>query len=269
MKKSIILTTICALLAAVAMAATAGDTFTASARLLAADGSVSYTYITCQIVDATSQQVQIGNNNNACISEYSAGMLVVPSSVIYLSSPYTVTRVSDWAFRLCNKLTGIELSNGIAEVGEFAFSGCSALRTVILPKSITRIETGAWFGCDALTDFYCYNRTPPTLEYYDPFERDNTNATLHVPAGTGNDYATQLTLSQPLWENWFNISEMDPEVGDVNCDGIVDIRDVVTLITYLLGNNPDPFSLIAADVNLDSTVSITDVTVLIGNLLGS
>lgn len=56
-------------------------------------------------------------------------------------------------------------------------------------------------------------------------------------------------------------------VGDVNCDGNMNITDVTVLIDRLLGNAVDPFDEDAADVNHDNTVSISDVSALIDLLL--
>ena len=57
--------------------------------------------------------------------------------------------------------------------------------------------------------------------------------------------------------------------GDVNCDGKCSIADVTTLINYLLGGNPNPFSYDAADANGDDRISISDVTAIIDHLLTS
>ena len=59
------------------------------------------------------------------------------------------------------------------------------------------------------------------------------------------------------------------QIGDVNCDGNVNVTDVTTLISYMLGNNPQPFSMEAANVNGDNDINVTDVTLLIGSLLNS
>ena len=59
------------------------------------------------------------------------------------------------------------------------------------------------------------------------------------------------------------------EIGDVNCDGYVDISDVSSLIDYLLGSDTSTFSSTNADTDRDAEVSISDVTMLIDYLLGS
>ena len=56
-------------------------------------------------------------------------------------------------------------------------------------------------------------------------------------------------------------------IGDVNCDGGVNISDVTALIDHLLGDTPTSFDIDAADVNRDGGVNISDVTTLIDMLL--
>lgn len=57
--------------------------------------------------------------------------------------------------------------------------------------------------------------------------------------------------------------------GDVNCDDVVNISDVTTLIDYLLGSSPKPFNETAADIDYDGGISIADVTSIIDILLTS
>jgi len=57
------------------------------------------------------------------------------------------------------------------------------------------------------------------------------------------------------------------EIGDVNCDGFVNIADVTDLIDYLLSGNDDSVSQTNADCDKDGFVNIADVTTLIDYLL--
>ena len=57
------------------------------------------------------------------------------------------------------------------------------------------------------------------------------------------------------------------ELGDVNCDGFVNIADVTSLIDLLLGGDAGSYNAENADTNKDDTVNIADVTALIDYLL--
>ena len=57
------------------------------------------------------------------------------------------------------------------------------------------------------------------------------------------------------------------DLGDVNHDGKLSIKDVTDLINYLLSGNETGFCVICADVNGDEKISIADVTALINILL--
>lgn len=46
--------------------------------------------------------------------------------------------------------------------------------------------------------------------------------------------------------------------GDANCDGTVDVLDVITIINFILETDPEPFCFDNADVNLDGTVDVLD-----------
>ena len=47
--------------------------------------------------------------------------------------------------------------------------------------------------------------------------------------------------------------------GDANCDGIVDVLDVITIVSYFLGLEPEPFCFDSADVNGDGVINVLDV----------
>ena len=57
--------------------------------------------------------------------------------------------------------------------------------------------------------------------------------------------------------------------GDVTGDGTIDIEDVTTLISLVLGNSVPDAVLANANVNGDGTIDIEDVTMLISMVLGT
>ena len=59
----------------------------------------------------------------------------------------------------------------------------------------------------------------------------------------------------------------EPQLGDVNGDGKLSIKDVTDLIDYLLTDNSEDINLDVADINGDGRIAIKDVTDLISLLL--
>ena len=57
--------------------------------------------------------------------------------------------------------------------------------------------------------------------------------------------------------------------GDANCDGLVNVIDVITTVNYILGNNPEPFCPENADVNADGIINVIDVVGTVNIILGS
>lgn len=56
--------------------------------------------------------------------------------------------------------------------------------------------------------------------------------------------------------------------GDVNGDGKVTITDVVAIISYIRGENPQGFNVSAADVNGDDQITLADAVAVIDSILG-
>lgn len=56
--------------------------------------------------------------------------------------------------------------------------------------------------------------------------------------------------------------------GDANEDGVVDVADITTIASYILGNTPSPFNKDNADANGDGTIDVADITTTAGIILG-
>jgi hypothetical protein len=55
--------------------------------------------------------------------------------------------------------------------------------------------------------------------------------------------------------------------GDANCDGNVDVMDVITTLNYVLELNPQPFCFENADINGDGTIDVIDVLGIVNLVL--
>ncbi|MBS4013801.1 MAG: choice-of-anchor J domain-containing protein [Bacteroidetes bacterium] len=66
----------------------------------------------------------------------------------------------------------------------------------------------------------------------------------------------------------FIINHTGGVLGDVNNDGVVNVGDVVWMVSHLNGSTPGGFIIDNADVNGDGSVNIADLTALVNVILG-
>ena len=86
-----------------------------------------------------------------CTSRPSPSVVIIPSTVVYGSTTYTVISIGNSAFYGCSSLTAIEIPNSVTSIGDEAFYGCSKLTAVEIPSSVTSIGDEAFYGCSSLT----------------------------------------------------------------------------------------------------------------------
>ncbi len=79
------------------------------------------------------------------------GDVVIPSSLEYNGTTYSVTSIEAWAFYGCSGLTSVSIPNSVTTIGRNAFSYCSGLTSVTIPNSVTYIEAWAFYDCSGLT----------------------------------------------------------------------------------------------------------------------
>lgn len=56
--------------------------------------------------------------------------------------------------------------------------------------------------------------------------------------------------------------------GDANCDGAVNVIDVITTVNYIMGLNPQPFCFDNADVNGDGLIDVLDAIGTVNIIMG-
>ena len=79
------------------------------------------------------------------------GKVVIPETITYSGTTYSVTSIGSSAFSGCSALTSVTIGNSVTSIGSYAFSGCSGLTSVTIPNSVTSIGYAAFRGCSALT----------------------------------------------------------------------------------------------------------------------
>lgn len=80
-----------------------------------------------------------------------SGDIVIPESIEYDNTTYSVTSIGDGAFISCEALKSITIPNSVTSIEGNAFNGCTGLTSITIPNSVTSIGGGAFMRCTGLT----------------------------------------------------------------------------------------------------------------------
>ena len=145
------------------------------------------------ISDSTVEVTYYDNSN------YVSGDVVIPSTVTYNGTTYSVTSIGEVAFYDCIGLTSVTIGNSVTSIERSAFSGCSGLTSinvasgnthyssidgvlynyvqdtliqcpvaktsVTIPNSVTSIGDEAFYGCSGLTSVTIPNSVTSIGDY--------------------------------------------------------------------------------------------------------
>ena len=68
-----------------------------------------------------------------------------------ISIPDSVTNIGDSAFYHCSRLTQISIPDSVTSIGSYAFCDCSSLTQISIPDSVTGIKGYTFYDCSSLT----------------------------------------------------------------------------------------------------------------------
>ena len=112
-----------------------------------------------------------------------SGEVVIPETVEYQGTTYSVTSIRNSAFSICSDLTSVAIPNSVRSIGEEAFRDCSEL-----------------------LDVYCYAKKVPSTESNAFIASYPENDTLHVPAASVDSYKATAP-----WSGFGKIVGLTPE----------------------------------------------------------
>lgn len=134
--------------------------------------------------------------------------------------PNQITTIDYYAFSGCTKLDSVTVEDNsqLRYIMQGAFNGCTSLKYVVLPASLEVIESDAFYNCKNLEEIYANMEVPFEIKQSTFIcslpdgginYRNNEclqiykNATLYVPRGTYNLYA-----STKYWSEFTHILDM-------------------------------------------------------------
>lgn len=186
------------------------------------------------------------------IGEYAFSETLLGEEIVI---PGTVKDIGACAFSDCNKLTRIILEEGVERINSESFTG--PIHFMTLPSTITYFAAAGInpYPAQGLsTRDYVFrmlvrSKNPVPVRDY-AFRRLFGEGILIVPFGATDNYKGKSN-----WTNFYKIEEM----GDVNEDGSIDVKDVVAVSAHIMGSNPSPFNKDIADTNGDGEINVKDV----------
>ena len=87
--------------------------------------------------------------------------------------------------------------------------------------------------------------------------------------GFGSAHIYYTAQDKPNNPVYVEEPEVDTILGDANDDGAVDVGDITTIASYILGNTPEAWNADNADANEDGAIDVGDITTTAGIILGN
>lgn len=113
---------------------------------------------------ATTKSGKTNSDDETTPGNNVSGAIVIPASVTYGSTTYTVTGIGASSFYENTGITSITLPNTITSIGKEAFAVCSGIKSIELPSSLTEIGAEAFFK-SGLTEIMIPNSVTTINEY--------------------------------------------------------------------------------------------------------
>jgi len=218
-------------------------------------------------------------------------LLLIISSLFWLSGAQAQTYGEN--ILIMHDAVGLPSSTVVIDVGIQNYDVVLSFQfDVPLPPGFTYVSGSSVLNPARRVDHLIYAAELPGTNTLRIFAFSLTNS--HFTGNTG--VVLSYTLNTPVQVGIYNLSFENPIMmggpvgdwilsgvvngtvtitqsiqflpGDSNCNGSVNVMDVITTVKYMLGNNPQPFCFDNADVNQDGLINVNDVVGTVNIILG-
>ena len=107
------------------------------------------------------------------------GAFVIPETVSYMGTAYTVTGIEKWAFYNLSEVTFVDIPEAVTHIGDRAFYHCTGLDSISISNSVTSIGKWAFSACESLESIYIPNSVFSIGERV--FSNCNNLKSVHLP----------------------------------------------------------------------------------------
>lgn len=179
------------------------------------------------------------------------------TSLKEITIPTFTRTINQYAFFGCTSLKSVTFNNKITAINDSVFQNCSSLENVVLPSTVEKIGTTAFANCKGLESIKIGNNVSSIST--DAFR--GCSDKLKIVAND-DSYAKQFAT-----ENNIAFEEIPPLIGDVNNDGVVDVKDAVYVQRCVNFEEKydipsDTLIFRRADVNYDGKINIIDASLI-------
>ena len=195
--------------------------------------------------------------NGLNITGYSGSETKVEIDEEYLvnGTKYSVYSIEAEAFSGTG-ITEIIFPEGLELIGESAFYDCDSLTKVVLPESLREVANYAFDDCNNLTDITVLN--PELSIGDDAFGYYAVGRKYYLVEGLVLSGLEGSTIEQYATDNGIDFKTyVKPVLGDVTCDGKLNIVDLVRLKKIIAGDVSAEGS--KADINGDGECTAEDL----------
>lgn len=160
------------------------------------------------------------------------------------------------AFYGCEKLSSVNMPQGVTAIGRYAFENCSSFTSITLPKSLTTVGDGAFYGCSLLKEIRSNAITAPACGSDCFYNVDKTSCILYIPKGALDAYKTTEE-----WQSFLCIAEVENATGVIaenfEVDGIrYHLTSLAELAVEIVADNVK----YRGDLSIPATVANDGIT---------